>query len=136
MKQQMWTLKQVLFEREMVYKDSSLYINGFKLPKDKDLLLNVLNELYKEYDDRRKELNEKEIDYYILHGTKFTEIWLPGLYCLKPTNQVCLLARGKDYYPEDQGLYYVNGRHNKKGLHIHRSRLLISKQEGDNQSGN
>jgi len=49
MEQQKWTLKQVLFEKELNYDSEALYINGFRLPRDKEFLRKELEELFERY---------------------------------------------------------------------------------------
>jgi len=65
MEQQKWTIKQVLFEKEMneKYKIFPLYINGFTLPQDKDLLLKAVDEIFEVYpNDESKESIKYKIE--------------------------------------------------------------------------
>lgn len=56
------TLKQVIFDREMNYKDHSLTFTGFQLPEDRGMLFKFLDDIYEIYgDDSKKKENKQYI---------------------------------------------------------------------------
>jgi len=141
MEQQKWTLKEIIFKRETTYENRpNLHIDGFKLPKDSDFLVKVLQKLYEVYplSDTNRLLTSNALSH-LEHELTNTSFYI-HLY-VNRNNYVGFSTMCSYNFPEDKGLTYIehtgrysfitksNGNksiyHIAGGLHIHKDCLEI-----------
>lgn len=120
-----WSVKQVLFERDLNMPNEFIWFNGFKMPKDKEFILDVLEELYKLLgrDEYRKD-NVRKLEELSKNGTKFFEIRVDDC------RDAIVYTMGPTYYPDlfqYELIYCPFGQRfrNLKGYNIHRQHLTI-----------
>jgi len=151
MKQQKCTVKRAVFEREFNHPKECLSFNGFKLPKEKDFLLEVLEELYGIYGDKCREGNDVILERSIRLGTRFVEIQITCKNMLKYPDKLykwvpVITDYGPAYYPYEQELTFRSGGsytaengkryHPSRGLYLHKSCILREKKESKDETTN
>jgi len=136
MEQQKWTIKQVLFEKEIKCSAEPLYFNGFEMPKDKDVLIKTLDEILENYSTKVEQKFPKElVDKHI----KLSQLSKFYVSIILSQNEILVTSIDEYSYPKQKYLLFLHGGHKTylerggryrncfihRGLHIHKDCLEI-----------